>query len=151
MDSERGPSPVEDARVQLVRDLFEAWSYRGGVDAIEAFVHPDMVLHDLDVGPMHGLAEIKPAVAKALAMWPDMDYELDRFWPHDDSVAFTWVMKATVPEELGHKYGQENVGREWRTPGMSYVDVVDGLVVREFDYYDGRGVYRSLGIKRARR
>jgi hypothetical protein len=140
----------DEEKIALARAMFDAWSYRGGGEAIVKVAHPEMELLDLHIGLLKGHEQLVPAVTNAIKMWPDMDYELERFWVNESGVAVNWVMKATVTPALAEKYGAENVGREWRSPGMSYLDMKDGLVVKEFDHYDPGGVRRSLGLHKRR-
>lgn len=140
---------MTDAEKRAVaHGLFEAWSYRGAVETLDKFAHPDIVLFDMHIGEHRGLAVVKELLVKGLAMWPDMDYEVGDIWVNRDGAAINWVMTGTVTEALASKYGQDRVGRQWRSAGMSALRMVRGLVVHEFDYYDPGAVRRSLGLSR---
>jgi CheY-like chemotaxis protein len=143
---------VTDAqKIALARGMFEAWSFRGSVELLERYAHPDIVLVDMHIGEHRGLDVVKQLVVKGLAMWPDMDYEIGDVWVNEEGAAINWVMTGTVTEALASKYGAERVGRQWRSPGMSALTMVDGLVVHEVDYYDPGAVRKSLGLTKSQR
>lgn len=145
------PDMIGQAKVALARNLFEAWSFRARPDDVDQFAHPDIVLWDAHVGELRGLSAIKPRVAAALVIWPDMDYEIGKVWVNDQGAAISWVMTGTVTPELADKYGADKVGARWRSPGISALRMRDGMVVHEYDYYDPAGLRRSLGLHKARR
>jgi hypothetical protein len=66
------------------------------------------------------------------------------YWTNETGIAFTWVMTATVPGDT--PFGPEAKGKQWSSPGMSFLEIVDGKVKREVDYHDSSSVPRSLGI-----
>jgi ketosteroid isomerase-like protein len=141
---------TSQAKIALARNLFEAWSFRARPDDVDQFAHPDIVLWDAHVGELRGLSAIKPRVVAALAIWPDMDYEIGKVWVNDQGAAISWVMTATVTEALAEKYGADKVGQRWRSPGISALRMRAGRVVQEQDYYDPVGLRRSLGLHKSR-
>jgi hypothetical protein len=145
-----GRTPMTDvAKIALARGMFEAWSYRGAVEMLDRYAHPDIVLFDLHIGEHRGLDVVKQLVVKGLAMWPDMDYEVGDIWVNDEGAAINWVMTGTVTEALAPKYGAHRVGRKWRSAGMSALTMRDGLIVHEVDYYDPGAVRKSLGMEKS--
>jgi ketosteroid isomerase-like protein len=137
--------------VELARNLFKGWSYRGSVAMLEKLVHPDLVLFDLHIGELRGFEALKVNLASMLAMWPDIDYEVGDVWVNPDGAAISWVMTATVTPDLATKYGQDKVGQRWRSPGISALRMRAGRVVHEADYYDPAGLRRSLGLHKSKR
>jgi ketosteroid isomerase-like protein len=134
---------MSDPRVQLATDLFAAWS-SGDPDAPAAFLSADAVLADIVGGEHHGWPAIRAFFAQGLAVWPDLVLLPEQFWTSDDGVALSWVMGATVTPEAAARVGAEHVGKRWRSEGMSWLRVVDGVVVREVDYHDSAATMRSL-------
>ncbi len=151
MTTDTSRAMTADAKAALARALFEAWSYRAKPDDVDPLVHPDIVLFDTHIGELRGLAAIKPRVAAALQMWPDIDYEIGNVWVNDQGAAISWVMTATVTPALAGKYGADKVGQRWRSPGISALRMRHGKVVHEYDYYDPAGLRRSLGLHQSRR
>lgn len=153
-DSAKGGSALamtDAAKVELARNLFKGWSYRGSVAMLEPLVHPDLVLFDLHIGELRGFETIKGNLAAMLAMWPDVDYEVGDVWVNPDGAAISWVMTATVTPALGAKYGDDKVGQRWRSPGISALRMRAGRVIHEADYYDPAGLRRSLGLHKSKR
>jgi ketosteroid isomerase-like protein len=141
-----GMSSISDPRVQLVKDLFAAWS-SGDADAPESLMHPHAVLNDIVGGSHSGWPAIRAFFKKGLDKWPDLVLLPDQFWTSDDGVAVTWVMSATISEEMGAVFGKQHVGKKWSSPGMSWLRIVDGRVEHEVDYHDSGAVPKSLNAQ----
>ena len=134
---------MTDSRVPFATDLFAAWS-SGDPDAPGAFLHADAVLHDIVGGEHRGWPAIRAFFAAGVKVWPDLVLAPEQFWTSEDGVALSWVMSATVTQAAAGRLGSDHVGKRWRSDGMTWLKIVDGLVVREVDYHDGGAVLRSL-------
>ena len=135
---------AQDPRIALATDLFAAWS-SGDADAPAQFLHADAVLYDIVGGEHRGWPRIREFFGRGLKVWSDLVLAPEQFWTSDDGVALSWVMSATVPEVMATSFGAHNVGKKWRSEGMSWLRIVDGKVVREVDYHDSGAVMKSLG------
>jgi uncharacterized protein (TIGR02246 family) len=134
---------MTDPRTDVVHRLFAAWS-SGDADAPKQFFHADAVLHDIVGGEHRGWPAIRTFFAAGLRKWPDLVLAPEQFWTSDDGVALTWVMSATITEPMAAHFGDENVGRKWRSDGMSWLRFVDGRIAYEMDYHDSGAIARSL-------
>ena len=134
----------EDPRIQLARDLFAAWS-SGDADAPEPYLHPDAVLADIVGGEHSGWPAIRAFFQDGLDRFPDLTLIPERFWTSDDGVALTWLMSASVTEATAGRFGAEHLGQRWSSPGMTWLQIVDGKVAREVDYHDSGAPGNSLG------
>jgi steroid delta-isomerase-like uncharacterized protein len=134
---------MNDPRIELARDLFAAWS-SGDPDAPARFLHPDAVLYDIVGGEHQGWPAIREFFARGLTSWPDLVLAPEQFWTNDDGVALSWVMTATVTDAGAPRVGEANIGKTWRSEGMTWLRIVDGRVAREVDYHDSGAVARSL-------
>ncbi len=132
----------QDARIQLATDLFKAWS-SGNADAPGAYLSQDAVLEDIVGGKFQGWPAIRKFFADGIAKWPDLKLVPVSFWVSDDGVALTWTMTAT---QVGPEFGPAAVGKVWSSPGMSYLVIRNGKVVKEVDYHDRFNVPLSLGV-----
>ena len=132
---------AEDPRITLVRDIFAAWS-SGDADAPECFFRPDAVLEDIEGGRHEGWPTIRAFFARGLERYPDLVLLPERFWINDTGVALTWTMSATVTDA---RFGPENIGRRWSSPGMSFIEFDGSRVRLEVDYHTRSQVLRSLG------
>jgi steroid delta-isomerase-like uncharacterized protein len=131
-----------DPRVQLAIDLFAAWS-SGDADAPARYLAEDCVLEDIVGGVHRGWPDIRAFFAQGLEKWPDLKLIPEKFWVAEDGVALTWEMSAT---QRTLDFGAAAVGKVWRSPGMSYLVIGGGRVVREVDYHDRVNVPLSLGV-----
>lgn len=131
---------AEDPRIQTVRDIFAAWS-SGDADAPEQYFHPDAVLDDIEGGAHHGWRDIRDFFAGGLVHWPDLELIPERFWTNDQGVALTWTMSATINDD---RFGAQNKGKKWRSPGMSFVEFDGDRVRLEVDYHTRSQVAKSL-------
>ena len=137
----------DDPRIRLAHDLFAAWS-SGDADAPEPYLHADAVLADIVGGEHAGWPAIRAFFAAGLARFPDLTLIPERFWTSDDGVALTWTMSATVNETTAAGFGAEHVGKRWSSPGMTWLQIVDGKVAREVDYHDSGAPAASLAATR---
>lgn len=131
-----------DPRIDIAEKLFAAWS-SGDADAPEPFLAPDCILYDIVGGEHTGWLQIRDFFAEGLKKWPDLVLLPDDYWTSEKGIALTWVMSATVPDDA---FGAEVRGKKWRSEGMTFLEINNGVVTREVDYHDGGAVPRSLGI-----
>ncbi len=134
---------MTDPKVQLATDLFAAWS-SGDADAPAQYMHDDAVLYDIVGGEHKGWPAIRAFFANGVKIWPDLVLAPEQFWTSDDGVALSWVMSATVTEAVAPKFGATNVGRKWRSEGMTWLRITNGKVSREVDYHDSAASLNSL-------
>ena len=134
---------MTDPKVQLATDLFAAWS-SGDADAPAPYMHDDAVLYDIVGGEHQGWPAIRAFFANGVKIWPDLVLAPEQFWTSDDGVALSWVMSATVTEAVAPKFGAGNVGKKWRSEGMTWLRIRDGKVSREVDYHDSAASINSL-------
>lgn len=138
----------DDVRVERARALFAAWS-SGDADAPEPLLAPEAVLHDIVGGEHVGWPAIRAFFARGLASWPDLVLGPEEFWTNERGVALRWMMSAIVRDA---RFGEEHVGRRWRSEGMSWLvfDARDRVTL-EVDYHDSGAAQRSLGIRSSAR
>jgi ketosteroid isomerase-like protein len=131
---------MTDPRIQLVTDVFAAWS-SGDASAPERYFHPDAELIDIVGGTHRGWPAIHAFFAKALVRWPDLVLAPEEFWVNDTGVAVRWTMSATVIDDT---FGPGYAGKRWQSFGMSHLVIDDGRVRREVDYHDRGAALASL-------
>lgn len=97
------------------------------------------------VGGEHtGWSAIRALFANGIAVWPDLVLAPEQFWTSDDGVSLGWVMSATITEAVAARFGADNVGRQRRSEGMTWLRIDSGRVRREVDYHDSGAIARSL-------
>ena len=120
-------------RERLIRQLFTAWS-SGDPDQVAPYFHPDAVLRDTANDEFRGWPAIRALYVASLERWGELVTEAARFWHGaDGSVAFTWTMRVVV---LDDRLGPEHRDEVCPFEGMTNVDVEDGLVREEIEYFD---------------
>ncbi len=132
-----------DPRIDLAENLFKAWS-SGDAGAPEPYLHPDCVLYDIVGGEHQGWPAIREFFSTGLKTWTDLVLLPEEYWTNEKGVALTWVMSATVQNDA---FGPDAKGKKWRSEGMSFLEIEDGVVTREVDYHDSGAVPRSLGLQ----
>ncbi len=132
-----------DPRIDLAENLFKAWS-SGDAGAPEPYLHPDCILYDIVGGEHRGWPAIRAFFAQGLERSQDLVLLPEEYWTNDKGVALSWVMSATVQDDT---FGPDIKGKKWRSEGMTYLEIDNGVVTREVDYHDSGAVPRSLGIK----
>ena len=134
---------TDDPRIQVVRDIFAAWS-SGDADAPERFFHPDAVLEDIEGGKHTGWSNIREFFANGLKKFPDLVLLPERFWTSDSGVALTWTMSASLTDA---SLGAEHVGKRWSSPGMSFIEFDGDRVRLEVDYHTRSQILKSLSAQ----
>ena len=131
-------------QIQLATDLFKAWS-SGDAEAPKRFLADDAILRDIVAGEDKvGWPAIRDFFAGGLKSFPDLELVPQEFWTNEKGVALTWIMSATVTNDV---FGAENRGKKWRSDGMTYLEFdANDKVTLEVDYHHGGAVPRSLGI-----
>ena len=120
-------------RERLIRQLFTGWS-SGDPDQVAPYFHPDAVLRDTPNDEFRGWPAIRALYVASLERWGELVTEATRFWHGaDGSVAFTWTMRGRV---LDDRLGPEHRDEVCTFEGLTNVDVEDGLVREEIEYFD---------------
>ncbi len=133
-----------DPRVDVATKLFGAWS-SGDPDAPEQYLGAGASLYDIVGGEHRGWPAIRAFFAAGLEKWPDLVLLPEELWTNERGVALSWVMTATVPDE---RLGAANVGRAWRSEGMTHLHFTGSKVTREVDYHDRGAIASSLAAPR---
>ncbi len=139
---------MTDPRFLIIKEYFENMGHRGMPltqnKRLDELVHPDITVHDLDLGGFKGIVGWKEYNERCIRAWPDLYYPVDdEYWVNDRGVAVTWRMEATMTPYRAKKHGlEEFIGVRWSVRGMSRFTFQDGLIKDEQDFYDGQGFLR---------
>ena len=106
--------------------------------------HPDYVYMSAD-GTEHKGADVGVAVAETYTRaFPDLTFEIrHRFAPSPDVSIIELTARGTHQAMLE---GIPATGRAVEVAVCNVVEVQDGLIVREREYYDGLAIMRQLGV-----
>lgn len=143
---ERVPEPAQDPG-RFLEAYFAAWS-SGDVERILAFFTDDVVYEDVpnvDNGwatPSRGKEEMRDALVGMYAAMPDMAFEDGPFSTGEDRIVVEWTMTGT---HTGDWPGLPATGRSIEVRGVSVMELEDGKIARNRDYYDMYLFLNQLG------
>ena len=135
----------EAANIALVKEYVAAWNARDVAKAGSYFAD-DVVYYDASVGtPLAGKAEATKGVVESFVnAVPDLKWEIQgEPFAAGDKVAFEWVFSGTNTGAWGD--GAEPSGKPFSFSGASVMEVKDGHITKQSDYYDALGFFKQLG------
>jgi steroid delta-isomerase-like uncharacterized protein len=144
-----GRAPAQDARSgeSFAEAYTAAWNTRDP-ERIAAFFAEDGVYEDVTsvangwAEPFHGRPAIAEGIRHAYDGIPDMSIELRSVRAAGDLVVMEWTMLGT---QTGDWPGLPATGRSFSVPGISSVELDDGFIRRQHDYWDAQLMLTQLG------
>lgn len=131
------------AAATLQREMFAAIESRD-LERLRAMYHPDYAYTGTD-GVEHAGVEAGLAVAEQFTTaFPDLSFEVRASHPVTDEVAVVEVVARGT--HTGPLDGIAPTGRRLEGVGCNVVEIRDGLILRERDYYDTLAMLRQLGV-----
>ncbi len=140
------PATAQDfASEKVVKGYVAAWNAHDAA-AAAAFMTDNVLYYDASVGePVSGKADAQAQIIQAfMTAVPDLVWEM-RGPPISSPghVAFEWVFSGTNTGPWAD--GTEGSGAKFQIFGVSYINLQNGLIAYQGDYYDALGFYRQLG------
>lgn len=127
----------------LQRQMFAAVEGRD-LDRLRALYHPDYAYTGTD-GVEHAGADAGLAVAELFTTaFPDLSFEVRAGHAVTDELAVMEVVARGT--HTGPLDGIAPTGRRLEGVGCNVVEVRDGRILRERDYYDTLAMLRQLGV-----
>lgn len=131
---------------QLVRDLFAAWSQHD-LARIDALFAADGVYEDVPprreyVGP----EEIKGFLSAIWTWAPDIEFSVTSVAVAGGTAVAEWVMTGTQTGPIGAIPAS---GNEFSVRGASVLEIRDGKITRNSDYYDLSSLLVQFGVRYA--
>ena len=125
------------------RRLAQVWNGRDP-EAVEALFHPEAEFRDMafDV-EKRGLDDIRGMFRETWRGIPDLHSELHRVVADGAWVALEWTLTGT---HHGDFPDLPATGRSVSLPGMSLLELRDGRIARQRDYYDRAAFLEQLGL-----
>ena len=110
----------------------------------------DPGLADHNPAPDHEptLAGFKQKVAFFLALFPDLEEDLQDIIASGDTVATRWVVTGSLQQEF---MGIPASGQRIRVEGMNFYRLKDGRVTDIWTQFDGVALMQQIGITPTRR
>lgn len=129
---------------QTVRDLFATWGDHD-LSRIDALFAADGVYEDVPPGISYrGPEEIK-GFLKAIWSWaPDIEFHLTSVAVLGDRAVVEWTMTGTQTGPIGAIPAS---GNAFSVRGASVLELRDGKVLRNRDYYDLASLVTQFGVR----
>jgi steroid delta-isomerase-like uncharacterized protein len=127
----------------LQREMFAAFERRD-LDRVRELAHPDYTYTGTD-GVEHAGIEAGVAVLELYTTaFPDLSFEVRASHaPSDDVAILEIVARGTHTGPLGDI---PPTGRRGEVPGCNVVEMRDGKIYRERDYFDTQAILQQLGL-----
>ena len=114
------------------------------VEKLAAFFTDDCVYEDVAFGRVnHGKEELKVYLNDTFAAFPDFKTEPKSFSIAGDLGGIEWVMSGTHKGDIP---GLPATGKSFSVRGASIIEVHEGKIKRQSDYYDMASLLRQLGV-----
>jgi steroid delta-isomerase-like uncharacterized protein len=124
----------------FIRELFTD----GDLGAVDRYLDPDMVNHDLPFpGAPPGPEGMRHAAAMFRAALPDWHSDVEQLVAEGDLVVERFTASGTHSGEL---MGVAPTGRVLRLRGMQMFRIRDGRIVERWGRLDEAGLMRQLGL-----
>jgi steroid delta-isomerase-like uncharacterized protein len=134
--------PAED----LVRALFAAWSEHDP-DPIDVLFPEDGIYEDVPPQRTYrGPEEIKGFLTAIWAWAPDIEFDLTSVAVAGDRAVAEWVMTGTQTGPIGAIPAS---GNQFSVRGASVLEIRDGKITRNSDYYDLASLLVQFGVRYA--
>ena len=116
-----------------------AWNSHDPEKVIAIFT-PDVLFEDVTFGVSnHGSAELRKFAGSIFGAVPDAKFELVNASADRKSGSIEWVFSGT-------DHGLYKTGKKFSVRGVSVIDLHQGRISRELDYYDAASIMRQIGL-----
>jgi len=109
-------------------------------DKILALFTDDIFYEDVAFGEIsHGQAEVRKFFLSELEGVPDLELKLVRADIHGGHGTIEWTFRGTDRDVF-------KTGKKFSVRGVSVIDMRDGKIFRNVDYYDAATIMRQVGL-----
>jgi steroid delta-isomerase-like uncharacterized protein len=146
VNHESGPSEKEADLVttkaeKMLQDWNEAWNAHE-VERILSYFTDDVVFEDLGgARVMRGKATMTTWINETLSAFPDFRTDIKSLFVSGDWAGIEWVASGTLRGQLFHL---KPTNRSYSVRGASIMELRDGKIKRNVDYYDSATMVRQL-------
>ena len=132
MEAAQKKTPIADG-------WFAAWNSHDPEKVIAIFT-PDVLFEDVTFGATsHGSPELRKFAASIFDAVPDAKFELVNGSADRKCGRIEWVFSGT-------DHGLYKTGKRFSVRGVSVIDLRQGRISREVDYYDAASIMRQVGL-----
>jgi len=101
----------------------------------------DIFYEDVAFGEVsHGRAEVRKFILSELEVVPDLELKLIRADIHDGHGTIEWTFSGTDKDVF-------KTGKKFSVRGVSVIDIRDGKIFRNLDFYDAATIMRQVGLR----
>jgi len=126
---------------KMIRDWNEAWNAHE-VESILSYFTDDIVFEDLGgARVMRGKAQMRTWVNETLSAFPDFRTDLKSLFVSGKWAGSEWVASGTLKGRLHHL---QPTGKGYSVRGASIMELRDGKIKRNTDFYDSATMIRQL-------
>ena len=109
-------------------------------DKILPLFTDDIFYEDVAFGEVsHGQAEVRKFFLSELEGVPDLELKLMRADIHDGHGTIEWMFSGTDKDVF-------KTGKKFSVRGVSVIDMRDGKIFRNVDFYDAATIMRQVGL-----
>src|ERR1039458_3206659 len=128
-----------DRDAAIAEKWIAAWNSRSPDKMIPLFTD-DIFYEDVAFGEVsHGGAEVRKFAASEFEAVPDLELKLLRASVHNGHGTIEWTFSGTDK-------GVFKTGKKFSVRGVSVIDVREGKIVRNLDFYDSATIMRQVGL-----
>jgi steroid delta-isomerase-like uncharacterized protein len=128
-----------DLDAAIAEKWIAAWNSHSP-DKMAPLFTDDILYEDVAFGEVsHGGAEVRKFVASEFAAVDGLELKLVRANIHDGHGTIEWIFSGTDK-------GVFNTGKKFSVRGVSVIDVRDGKIFRNLDFYDSATIMRQVGL-----
>jgi steroid delta-isomerase-like uncharacterized protein len=133
-----GKSPM-DPSAAVAEKWIAAWNSHNP-DKMLPFFTDDVLYEDVAFGEVsHGSAELRKFVLSEVEGVPDLELKLERANIHGGHGTIEWTFSGTDK-------GVYKTGKKFSVRGVSVIDMRNGKISRNVDYYDVATIMRQVGV-----
>jgi len=131
--------PASDRDAAIAEQWIAAWNSHSPDKMIPLFT-ADIFYEDVAFGEVsHGSAELRKFVASEFEGVPDLELKLLRANVHGGHGTIEWTFSGTDKDVF-------KTGKKFSVRGVSVIDVRDGKISRNLDFYDAATIMREVGV-----
>jgi steroid delta-isomerase-like uncharacterized protein len=128
-----------DRDAAVAEKWIAAWNSRNPDKMLPLFTD-DVFYEDVAFSEVsHGHAGLRKFVASELEAVPDLELKLLRASVHNGHGTIEWTFSGTDK-------GIYKTGKKFSVRGVSVIDIRDGKISRNLDFYDSATIMRQLGL-----
>jgi steroid delta-isomerase-like uncharacterized protein len=134
-----GGKSKTDPGTALAEKWIAAWNSHNPDKMLPLFTN-DIVYEDVAFGEVsHGSAELRKFAASEFEGVPDLELKLVRADIHSGHGTIEWMFSGTDKDVF-------KTGKKFSVRGVSVIDMRDGKISRNLDFYDVATIMRQVGV-----